>query len=232
MKSIYVTIALFIVMLIGCNGRQKISQPTTSTDNIDTVATVDSQAVLQPAENLYKPRVVEHRPTCTDSIFGECKYFVRPYRITSSLDTVGDLKAVRIITYAVPEDTIIYGYEYTTYDTYVAIFEQNLETGVIDTTFINRHKMLKWLGVNSMDNSDTIYDRRYYNQNDVTIFEIEKPKKYKFLSNDTISVKIGIVIPDTDRDNYIIYRRWNGGDEVRELRWYDNEDGLGGFEEI
>lgn len=219
MRSIYLIITLLLATLIGCNGHCGSSRPIKAI-SVDTAALVDSSA-------LQEVKTTENNCNPQDSIFDENMFFVRPYRITSIIDTVGAVKAVRIIKYMVPEDTIIYGQgSYTTHDSHVAIIERDIATGRIDTTFIDRHKMLKWFGIEHYSsNSDTTYDPRYYNQNDFTIYWIEKSDKYNTLSKDTVSVKIGVTKPDSDLDAYIVYRKWNGGDIILPLKWEEDEDG-------
>ncbi|MDE7385646.1 MAG: hypothetical protein K2N28_00745 [Muribaculaceae bacterium] len=221
MKSIYLIITLLLATLIGCNGHGN-SNHVIKTIAVDSATSVDSieTRTVTVADNSCNPR---------DSIFDENLFFVRPYRITSIIDTVGAVKAVRIIKYMVPEDTIIYGQgSYTTHDSHVAIIERDIATGRIDTTFIDRHKMLKWFGIEHYSsNSDTTYDPRYYNQNDFTIYWIEKSDKYNTLSNDTVSVRIGVTKPDSDMDAYLVYRKWSGGDTILPLILVDDSDGLG-----
>lgn len=225
MRSIYLIITLLIVTLIGCNGHGGSSRPIKAI-SVDTAALIDSSALqeVKTTDNNTNPR---------DSIFDENMFFVRPYRITSIIDTVGAVKAVRIIKYMVPEDTIIFGQgSYTTHDSHVAIIECDIATGRIDTTYIDRHKILKWFGTEHYSsNSDTTYDPRYYNQNDFTIEWIKKSDKFNILSNDTVSVKIGVTKPDSDFDAYLVYRKWNGGDTIYYLTWVDDEGGLGWWAE-
>lgn len=199
--------------------------PTTAADN-------ECKADLTPISD-EKTAAIEVIPakrinsSLPDSLFDETKYFVRPYRILSNIDTVGEKKAVRVITYGVPEDTIVTLFGYTTGDIRMGLMIKDLATDVTDTVIMDRNTILKHFRDTTKFND---YDPRFYNNNHTQIWRVDKPRRYDILSGDTVSLKIMLCMPDTDADLNYIYRKWNDGDTIWEIpvimtddAWYLDE---------
>lgn len=213
--------------VVGCDS-SKSNSATNPTASHASVTTVDNECKADsspiPDEKTEATEVIPAKrinSTLPDSLLDETKYFVRPYRILSSFDTVGEKKAVRVITYKVPEDTIVTLFGYTTGDIRMGLMIKDLATDVTDTVIMDRNTVLKHFRDTTKSND---YDPRFYNNNHTQIWCVDKPRRYDILSADTVSLRIMLCMPDTDQDLNYIYRRWNDGDTIWEIPIIMTED--------